>query len=369
MTHEDHHDRLVDTLLSELIGGDAPPDVRDRVIARARLVGTAAPLRPRVVPLPVKRSKSGRLAVAAMLALLAVAVVLVQVRRIAIARTPVVADCSGTVTPSSGRIANGGRLHVGAGSKAVLTYPDGTVVKIGSESSLSIPRRTIWDRSKGLVVDSGTLEASISPQPHGSPMIFGSVHADARVVGTELKFHVDPERTLLEVDTGAVRFVPGNGGREEHVESGRFAESGNSGFRNGDTATPGIRAFTLMNAETDRPIRLRPLADGEVVSLAALPTPAINIRADHDGPAPLRVNITVTRSDNGPTGLPTHASEPHRHPPFFVAGDHWADGRPEDCIAWTPDPGVYRLTATAIYQVEGAERAGPPLAITIRFTR
>jgi hypothetical protein len=369
MKHEDHQDRLVDMLLAELIGGQMPPDVSERVLARARMTRPAAPPHPRITPLPVKPAKSGWFAVAAMVALLAIAGTLFQIKRISSERTPVLAGFSGIVTPSGGRIMNGGSLQVGPGSQAVLSYADGTVVEVGPDSVLHIPERKFWDRSKGLELKSGTINARVSPQPKGSPMTLGSFRAQALVVGTELKFHVDSERTLLEVATGAVRFFPRSGGRELLVDSGHFAESGTGGLRRGDMATPGIRAFTLMNAETDQPMRTQPLADGEVVSLASLPCSAINIRADYDGPHPARVNLSVTRADGGPTLLPSHASKPHTQPPFFVAGDHWADGRPQDCAAWTPRPGVYRLSAEAVYQIKGVERAGPPLTITVRFTR
>lgn len=369
MNHEEDQDRLVDLLLSELIGGEAPPDVRDRVLAKARMARPVVPYRPRLEALPVKRSRSGLFAIAAMVALLGVALVLIKAQGISRERTPVVTEFSGSVTPAGGRIMEGGSLQVGAASTAVLSYADGTVVEVGPDSSLSIPERTTWDRSKGLELATGSLEARVSPQPQGRPMILNSSHAEAQVIGTRLRFQVDEVRTLLEVDNGTVRFISRGDGHESLVESGSFAESGMAGFRHGEMAAPGIRAFVLMNAETDQPLRDRPLANGEIISLDSLPTRLINIRADYDGAPPERVNIAVTRDDRGPTGLPVHASQPHRHPPFFIAGDHWADGRPDDCTPWTPPPGGYQLTAEAIYQVEGVERAGPALSITVRFTR
>ena len=147
------------------------------------------------------------------------------------------------------------------------------------------------------------------------------------------------------------------------MERGYFAESGRLGFRHEKIISHGITRFTLMNADSDQPLRQEPLTDGETISLSALSTANINIRADYEGEPPSMVQISLNRLDEGPTGLPAHASQAHEHPPYFVAGDYWADGRPEDCHAWIPRPGRYRLRAEAFYTDTRRGNPGKPLQI------
>jgi hypothetical protein len=234
-----------------------------------------------------------------------------------------------------------------------------------------VTERSPWEKSKEIEVVKGSVRAMVAPQPEGSPMILTSRDARAEVIGTKLSFWIDEDRTRLEVQEGSVRFVPQSEGDAVLVSSGLFAEAGSAGFRTGEIRVPtvhGITGFTLMNAETDRPIRDRMLADGETISLASLPTQSINLRAEFEGEPPTLVHLSVTRDDNGDTGLPPHVSYGQKHPPFFVAGDFWAEGRPEDCRSWTPRPGLYQFSATTIYGESDREYPTPPLDLKIRFT-
>lgn len=199
-------------------------------------------------------------------------------------------------------------------------------------------------------------------------MVLETRDAQAEVVGTTLSLDRNAGRSRLEVSHGAVRFICQNGEGNVLVESGSFAEAGGTGFRDGKIVTPprrGITSFTLMNADTDKPLRAEPLANGEKISLSSLPTHNLNIRADYEGDPPESVKIAIHRHMGNPTGLEPHTLEPQRHPPFFVAGDHWADGRPEDCAAWTPPTGFYHLAAEATYP-DG--EPVPPLTIRFHFT-
>jgi hypothetical protein len=198
-------------------------------------------------------------------------------------------------------------------------------------------------------------------------MVISSSDAHAQVVGTRLSLHINDDRTRLEVSEGAVHFVPKNVGSKVLVKAKHFAEAGKSGFRHEKIPVPGITRFTLMNAETDQPIREQALIPGETIYLSSLPTKKINIRADFEGDPPDSVKLSIRRHFDNPTGLPPHASKAHDHPPFFVAGDHWADGRPDDCAAWTPPSGLYHLTAEAVYADADKQAISKPLKITFQI--
>jgi hypothetical protein len=372
MNSREHHDRLVDLLLSELLGAETPPDVRARVLEAAEQLPRSPvrqlPGRRFTVVRPVRKSRAPVLAAAAAVALIGAIGASLVLRGIAHTRTPMLASFEGTVNCSAGPVRAGETLGTGPSSKAVLRYPDGTVVELDPETTVMVPKLTLWDRSKGLELLTGKLVAEVSPQPEGRPMVLGTRDALAEVVGTALTLERYAGRSRLEVKDGAVRFVCLKNEGNVLVESGGFAEAGGMGFRHGEIVTPprrGITGFTLMNADTDEPLRAEPLSNGERISLSSLPTRNINIRADYEGDPPESVTISIRRHFGNPTGLGPHASEPHKHPPFFVAGDHRADGRPDDCAAWRPPPGFYHLAAEATYS---DKEPAPPLKVRFYFT-
>jgi len=402
MNSDEYRDQLVDMLLWESVGQEEPPDVRAKVLEAldheipgnkvvpmpvptpdaARVHPTQppnVPVRPAATsrqrnPTPVRQvkpSKAHLLVAAAAVALLAGVGAFVFLQQISDARTPLLTNVSGTVAPSTGPIASGERLRTGSESTAVITYPDGTMVELEEETTIVVPERPPWQKSKGIEVVGGGVRAGVSPQPEGNPMVFASVDATAEVVGTKLSLRIVEGLTRLEVDEGEVRFVPQSDDDAVLVKSGNFAEAGTSGFRSGEISVAPVRGITglsLMNAKTDRPMRDEPLADGESISLASLPTREINLRADFKGEPPTSVQLIVTRHDGDDTGLPPYVAKPQKHPPFFVAGDHWANGRSDDCRAWTPPPGRYHISATAVYAEDGEKNHGKTLELEFRIT-
>lgn len=374
MNTDEKNDRLVDMLLWELVGEETPPDVRKKVLEAAAKHRKFTPVVSRKPVLRAlgrpqfKRSKAPMFAIAAILTLLGIAGVLFQLQRISTAHTPVLASVSGTVNRAAGAISPGEMLVTGADSSAKIIYQDGTTVELSPETTIMVTRLSYWDRSKAIEVIKGSIQADVSRQAAGKPFALTAGDARAVVVGTKLSFGTVDDRTRLEVTEGAVRYTSLITGREALVKTGFFAESGKSGFRHEKIPVPGIIGFTLMNAKTDQPIRDEPLVNGEKISLSSLPTKKINIRADYEGEAPFKVRTILTRRDGRATGLPSHSSEPHEHPPFFVAGDHWAEGRPDDCQAWTPRPGVYQLSAEAFYPEDSGIDSPKPLNIQFRIT-
>ncbi len=113
----------------------------------------------------------------------------------------------------------------GARSWAVISYPDKTRVELEGDTLV----RELLDRDAGkgrrIFVEKGAVRAEVSKQPAGQPMVFDSAHGEARVLGTTLRFHVDPDPkkgTKLEVEEGKVE-LRNLAGRSALVESGHFA--------------------------------------------------------------------------------------------------------------------------------------------------
>jgi len=113
-------------------------------------------------------------------------------------------------------------LEIGAGSAAVLVYPDETRVTVGEMTEL---RDLKIEGGKRFTVARGQVRASVARQPKDQPMVFVTPHAEATVLGTTLRILVDPDPkkgTRLEVDSGRVR-LKNSTGKAVEVASGHAA--------------------------------------------------------------------------------------------------------------------------------------------------
>jgi len=108
--------------------------------------------------------------------------------------------------PAQGLSAGEGIVTVGKDAFAVIVFPDGTSVELRGETEL---RNLSVDKGKRLFLARGTLDASVAKQPPERPMAIETPQAEAKVLGTTLRLHVDAraESTLLEVDEGKVRLT------------------------------------------------------------------------------------------------------------------------------------------------------------------
>lgn len=101
----------------------------------------------------------------------------------------------------------------GAGTVARLTFPDKTRIEATGDTIL----REISDaKGKRIRVEKGTVTADVAKQPEGLPLVFSTPHGEAKVLGTTLRLHVDPDPkrgTRLEVAEGRVEFRNAAGGK------------------------------------------------------------------------------------------------------------------------------------------------------------
>lgn len=116
----------------------------------------------------------------------------------------------------------------------------------------------------------------------------------------------------------------------------------------GATAAQTVSSFSLINADTDQPIRT--LVNGETINLATLPTRNLNLRAN-TSPAPVGSVRFVLN------GVARNES---------IAPYAWAGDTNGNYNAWTPAPGGYTLSGTA-YAGSGATgtKGG---TLTVNFT-
>ncbi|HZE98508.1 MAG TPA: FecR domain-containing protein [Planctomycetota bacterium] len=128
-------------------------------------------------------------------------------------------------------------LEVGTGH-AVLKFPDGTLLEAGAGTKLT----EIADDADGkrLLMEVGTLTATVAKQPAGKPLLVLTPHVEARVLGTTLRLVVD-KATRLEVTEGRVRLTRMADKKAVDVAAGHFTVS------SGDLVPRSIEAFTLKD--------------------------------------------------------------------------------------------------------------------------
>jgi hypothetical protein len=112
-----------------------------------------------------------------------------------------------------------------------------------------------------------------------------------------------------------------------------------------------VSSFTLINADSDQPIQL--LNNGATLSLGALPTRNLNVRANT---SPATVGSVVFVLSGAQSRNQTESGAP-----YALFGDKGGNYNP-----WTPALGSYTLKATPFSKASGNGTAGTPL--TINFT-
>ncbi len=114
-------------------------------------------------------------------------------------------------------------LETGAGSRIVLAFPDKTRLELGPDSALT---DVTVDAGTRLALALGTVRADAASQPKNKPLMFATPHAEAKVLGTELRLVVDrdPKKgTLLEVEKGKVELKRLSDRKTVVVGAGQFA--------------------------------------------------------------------------------------------------------------------------------------------------
>jgi ferric-dicitrate binding protein FerR (iron transport regulator) len=113
----------------------------------------------------------------------------------------------------------------GPRSAALVAFADRTRVELGGDTVLGEVLDRDGTHGRRLFVEKGVLKAEVARQPAGLPMILETPHGEARVLGTTLALHVDPDPKKgirLEVEEGRVE-LRNRAGRTVLVDSGHQA--------------------------------------------------------------------------------------------------------------------------------------------------
>lgn len=109
-------------------------------------------------------------------------------------------------------IQTGDKMSTRKGQSSVLTCADGTTLTLKEASTLSV---SYQNGSKHAYLKSGEMDAQVSKQPEGKPMLVNTPHAQIVVKGTRFTTKVEGESTRVAVTEGSVMMQrPGKPGRE-----------------------------------------------------------------------------------------------------------------------------------------------------------
>ena len=252
-------------------------------------------------------------------------------------------------------VAGEGLVTSGRGSLAVIVFPDGTRVEAGPDTEIS---KIADAEGKRIVLDRGFVEANVTPQPPGRPLVLATPNAEARVLGTTLRLFAEHEMTRLEVEKGRVRLQRLSDQKSVEVLTGHFAvaATGIDLAPRAIPSRPAVVSFTLINADTEQPIAGHdPIKEGAVLNLSKLPTRNLNVRANV---TPRKVGsvrfsldgVESPKVENGTTG-----------PVYSLAGD--MNGKYN---AWVPAPGAHTVTATPYPEPDAKGPPGTALSVTFR---
>lgn len=98
------------------------------------------------------------------------------------------------------RLTAGTLAVAGAGSRAEVTFTDGSTFALSGGSELTLGER----KGKQLFLRRGALLANVSPQPPGLPLRIRTPTAEAVVLGTSFGMNAVEAETFLRVNSGAV---------------------------------------------------------------------------------------------------------------------------------------------------------------------
>lgn len=152
-------------------------------------------------------------------------------------------------------LVSGQGLATGADGGGRLRFADGTTIELEPDTLVAQVGEALGKR---LFVAAGRVSATVAAQPAGRPLVLGSPHLEATVVGTRLRLAVDPGGSRLDVTEGRVLLARGPAGApppgagaegETLVVAGQHAlVSAAAGLRVVETPRGGVALFIALGA-------------------------------------------------------------------------------------------------------------------------
>jgi|GEM_PF-5247603 len=116
------------------------------------------------------------------------------------------------------------RMTIEPGARITLAFPDGSRIQVMEQSRMMM---SAGRNIRLIQLDSGTLHASVAPQPSGSKLIFATPHALLRIVGTQFRLSADEKGSRVDVEEGKLVFTSKEDNRSLVVAEKDSANAGN----------------------------------------------------------------------------------------------------------------------------------------------
>lgn len=179
-------------------------------------------------------------------------------------------------------IREGDGLSTSDGASAVVRYPDGTTLRLGAQTVVSIATDHQGQGGKRVRIDEGRLTADVAHQPPGRPLVFETPTARAEVLGTALELLVRPEETHLTVTEGRVRLQRNGDPHAVVVARNEFAVAGRSSLAAAPLAWPSNRDGLIFLLETnERPNLVHSITSGINRSYTVRPRGRAHLNHDY----------------------------------------------------------------------------------------
>jgi hypothetical protein len=257
-------------------------------------------------------------------------------------------------------------------ARARVVFRSGTVLLMNRFTTLSVAAR-----EKAPLVDMAGGEVFVEIVPRDAGLCVATPHGRAVDLGTRFGVDADAKRTVVVVAEGSVSASTDAGsadlGAGQEVSlTGRTARPGavrpardlerrlawtramSPPVPAAAAKGPAVVSFTLMDTDTDLPIRgFDPLAEGAVVDLARLRARNITVRANT---VPAKLGSVRFELDGDPRFNVESVF------PYTLSTD--VDG---NCKPWQAPLGDHVLTAVPYPLPKGKGEAGAPLTIRFRI--
>jgi len=102
------------------------------------------------------------------------------------------------------RLRNGDSIRVEEKGDVSITWNDSTVMQFKEMSQVSF---SVVDGAKKIEFEKGTMQAKVTPQSQGKPLVIETPNSFATVLGTKFQLKVNQLESMLEVSRGAVELM------------------------------------------------------------------------------------------------------------------------------------------------------------------
>ena len=120
------------------------------------------------------------------------------------------------------RLLEGDKIRVKEKGDISITWNDSTVLQFKDESNISFE---IKNGAKHIEFDKGVLQAKVTRQPTGKPLVVETPNSFATVLGTKFQLKVNELETMLEVSRGSVELKRKANGKKVVVNAHQYAIS------------------------------------------------------------------------------------------------------------------------------------------------